>query len=48
MMVFVQKQNNGVIMINFWSKVIRCDENWMEADLDDVIGKVDELSMARL
>ena len=39
-MVFVQKQNKGVIMINFWSKVIRCDENWMDADLDDVIGKV--------
>ena len=30
-------------MINFWSKVIRCDENWMDADLDDVVDNIEHV-----
>ena len=37
------KENNGVIMINFWSAVIRCDDNWREANLDDVIGNIEHI-----
>lgn len=34
----MQKENGGVLMINFWSAVIRCSDDWADAaDMDDVV-----------
>ena len=43
MCLHFQKENNGVIMVNFWSRVIRCDEKWMETNLDDVVGNIEHI-----
>ncbi len=40
---YVQKSNNGVLMMNFWSQVMRCDKDWKKADMDDLIDQIEHV-----
>ena len=39
----MQKENNGVLMMNFWSKVLRCGEDWKKANMDDLIEQIEHV-----
>ena len=39
----MQRENNGVLMINFWSSVINCGKDYeTNTYLDDVAGKYND------
>ncbi len=38
-MFVLQKRNNGVIMVTFVDKFVRCSEDYSKANISDVIGK---------
>jgi membrane dipeptidase len=35
-----QKVNKGVLMMNFWSQVMRCDDDWKNSTMDDLIRQI--------